>query len=255
MYSHNFSGFEAGLLVQNLHSVRERVWLTTAIPLNTQRLKMLRINNLIFLDSLSFLPMSLEKVGAMLLSSSHSWPLMRQRKWGTLFDENNAVDEEECLSLLWRKGCYPYRWLRSVDCLHATKALPVREEFFSDIGDQPISEEDYSHAQKVWTLFRCRDMYDYTLLYNLVDSYLLAEGMMDMKKRIWEDSEVDLGVYLSLPMLSKDLMLLHTGARLQLLDDVEMVRLCKQVRKAVMYWSCRSSEIPSHESIGKAVEY
>ena len=66
-------------------------------------------------------------------------------------------------------------------------------------------------------------MLDYLLLYNMLDVYLLAEVMMELRESIWKEFRLDLcNGYLSLPMLAKDIMLLVTGAEIELMTDQEI---------------------------------
>ena len=49
--------------------------------------------------------------------------------------------------LLTRKGVYPYDYVSSLDKLSETQ-LPPKEEFYSHLNDEDISDEDYQHAIK-----------------------------------------------------------------------------------------------------------
>ena len=51
--------------------------------------------------------------------------------------------------LLTRKGAYPYDYVSSLDKLSET-CLPPKEEFYSKLNDEDISDEDYQHAIRVW---------------------------------------------------------------------------------------------------------
>ena len=77
------------------------------------------------------------------------------------------------LSLLTRKGVYPYEYMNSLEKSKETK-LP-KEAFYSMLNDEGISDEDYVHAQKVWETFEMKNLDDYHNLYNQVDVLLLAD--------------------------------------------------------------------------------
>ena len=53
------------------------------------------------------------------------------------------------LSLLLRKGVYPYDY---VDCMKKfdETSLPQKESFSSKLTGEGITDEDYQHAQTVW---------------------------------------------------------------------------------------------------------
>ena len=81
---------------------------------------------------------------------------------------------EDKLSLLTRKGIYPYEYMNSSEKLKETQ-LPPREAFYSRLIDECISVEDYEHARKVWETFEMKNLGDYLDLYNQVDVLLLAD--------------------------------------------------------------------------------
>ena len=77
------------------------------------------------------------------------------------------------LSLLLRKGVYPYDYVDCMKNLDETR-LPPRGAFYSKLTDESITDEDYQHAQTVWKEFNIETMKDYHNLYNLSD-VLLAD--------------------------------------------------------------------------------
>ena len=78
------------------------------------------------------------------------------------------------LSLLLRKGVYPYDY---VDCMKklVETSLPPKETFYFKVTGEGITDEDYQHAQTVWKEFNIESMKDYHNLYNLSDVLLLAD--------------------------------------------------------------------------------
>ena len=80
----------------------------------------------------------------------------------------------ERLSLLLRKGVYPYDYMSELTKLNDT-CLPVIKGFYNRLNDEDISTEDYNHAQNVWDHFGCKTMRDYHDLYLKSDVLLLAD--------------------------------------------------------------------------------
>ena len=78
------------------------------------------------------------------------------------------------LSLLLRKGVYPYDY---VDCLKKLdeKSLPPKESFYSKLTGEGITDEDYQHAHTVCKEFSIETMKEYHKLYNLSDLLLSAD--------------------------------------------------------------------------------
>ena len=164
----------------------------SAIPLNTERFKTIRINNLELKDSLAFLDGSLEKLVQTLRKSDHSFPLLKQ-----------VVTKESRRKLLLRKGVYPYSFIRGFQQIFDQKTLPPKSEFYSELGESHISDEEYLHAQNVWEEFNCKCLTDYTRVYCLSDTLLLAEVFQTFRRKIFSEFNLDASHYLSLPSLSK----------------------------------------------------
>ena len=82
--------------------------------------------------------------------------------------------EEDKLSLLVRKGVYPYEYMDSPKKLKETE-LPPKEAFHYRLNDEGISDEDYEHTRKVWETFEIKNLEDYHNLFNRVDVLLLAD--------------------------------------------------------------------------------
>ena len=49
--------------------------------------------------------------------------------------------------LLWRKGVYPYECMDSWEKFDET-SWPPKEDFYSELDLEGISDEDYAHSQK-----------------------------------------------------------------------------------------------------------
>ena len=130
--------------------------------------------------------------------------------------------------LLLRKGAYPYEFATSISRLKNCTTLPARNEFVNLLANEALlPEEDYQHAKRVWKAFRCCNMLDYTAVYARSDVLQLAEAVVSLRENIWNEFGLDLCKYLSLPMISKDIMLKVTGAKMELISDQEMAFLIK----------------------------
>jgi hypothetical protein len=148
---HNFSGYDCHLVVQGLRP-DPRIRSLQALPKNSERFRTLELNNYLFLDSLSFLDGSLAAVVEDLRESGHAFPLL---------DQANLCRSPLEKALLLKKGVYPYEHCHSVEQLRSETQLPPIEAFFSKVSNCGISNDDYRHAQAVFSTFRCRTMLDY----------------------------------------------------------------------------------------------
>ena len=50
-----------------------------------------------------------------------------------------------------QKGVYPYDYMDSFDKFD--EKLPTKEDFYSILNNQHISDDEYKHAQTVWSTF------------------------------------------------------------------------------------------------------
>ena len=123
-----------------------------------------------FIDSFKFLQASLADLVKNLKSSD--------------FKNLNRVIKHNS-SLLTRKGVYPYDYVTSINKLKETK-LPSKDEFYSKLYDEEISDEDYQHAIKVWKTFNCQTLQDYHDLYLKTDVLLLADVFENFRKNLFE---------------------------------------------------------------------
>lgn len=56
------------------------------------------------------------------------------------------------------------------------------ESFFNRLTDQPITEEDYKHAEMVWTEFEMKNLGEYHDLYLKADVLLQADSFEKFRK-------------------------------------------------------------------------
>jgi len=113
---------------------------------------------LVFKDSLMFLHGSLASLGDNLLAAG-----IEHFHW---IKEDYPGMTEEMLSLLLRKGVYPYDYMDSWDRFYEEQ-LPSKDRFYNKLRESDISVEDYDHAQKVCKAFKCKNLYNYHQLYLL----------------------------------------------------------------------------------------
>ena len=83
-----------------------------AIPLNAEKFKMLKLGTLTLLDSMAFLPASLDKLVENLHVSGHTFPIVEQWLSATS-GELGKIKKE----LVMRKGVYPYEHMTSMEVL------------------------------------------------------------------------------------------------------------------------------------------
>ena len=134
---------------------------------------------------------------------------------------------EDKLSLLTRKGIYPYEYMNSSEKLKETQ-LPPREAFYSRLIDECISVEDYEHARKVWETFEMKNLGDYLDLYNQVDVLLLADVFENFRDICIKIYKLDPAHYYTAPGLAWDAALKVTEVKLELLSDMDMLLMVER---------------------------
>jgi hypothetical protein len=221
----------------------------SAIPLTTQRFKCIFINRMTLMDSTAFLPSSLDELARTLTVSDHHFPILRQ--WSEVAGEEYEEAREEKLKAATRKGIFPYDHVTGGDAqLKAEKCLPPREAFFNRLTNEGVSPRDYAFAGQVWNLFDCGSMMDYCRVYMETDVYLLAEAVMTMRKTLFEEFELDMLQYLSLPMMAKDIMLKVTDAEIELISDYDMIMMLQRgIRGGLSFIGQRSVELDAEPAL------
>ena len=141
------------------------------------------------------------------------------------------------LSLVNRKGVYPYEYMSTLERLKETK-LPPKEAFYSKLNNEDISD-DYAHAQKVWRMFKMEHFQDYHNLYNKTDVLLLADVFESFRNICIKNYELDPAHYYTAPGLAWDAALKITNVKLELLLDIDMLLMVEQGIRGVSMISSR----------------
>ena len=92
--------------------------------------------------------------------------------------------------LLLQKGFYPYEYVNSMEKYDEVK-LPSKDSFKSFLNFSSISDEDYAHAQNVYKTFHMKNFGDYTKLYVVCDTLLLADVIFNFRKLCYDTYELD----------------------------------------------------------------
>ena len=236
---HNLSCYDSHLFIKNLGFSEGN---TDCIPNNEERYisftKRIQVGSytnkkeetiplhhqIRFIDSFKFMATSLDKLVDNLPKDD--------------FNNVKRYYTDDKLSLLSRKGVYPYEYMNSLERLKETQ-LPPKEAFYSRLNDEGIGDEDYTHAQKVRETFEMKNLEYYHNLYNQVDVLLLADVFENFRD-ICIKNFLDPAHYYTAPGLAWDAALKVTEVELELLSDMDMLLMVeKGIRRGVSMISNR----------------
>ena len=80
--------------------------------------------------------------------------------------------------------------------------LPPKEAFYSNLNLEGISDEDYPHAQKVWDVFKIKNLGEHHDLYVQSDTLLLSDIYEDFRNMCVNIYELDPTYFVSAPGLA-----------------------------------------------------
>ena len=230
---HNLRGYDSHFIMQEIGAIvkkhayknnkgEEKQMNINAIPNNMEKYMAFMLgNHLTFIDSFQFMSSSLDKLVSNLPAEALKYTSKRFQK--------------EKLNLMTRKGIYPYDYMDSFEKFNKTE-LPTKEEFYSILNNEHISDEDYCHAKKVWNTFQLQTMGEYHNLYLKSDILLLADVFENFRKTCLQYYKLDPCHYFTSPGLSWDAMLKMTNIKLELMTDTDMFQFIeKGMRGGISY--------------------
>ena len=230
---HNLRGYDSHFIMQEIGAIvkkhayknnkgEEKQMNINAIPNNMEKYMAFMLgNHLTFIDSFQFMSSSLDKLVSNLPAEALKYTSERFQK--------------EKLNLMTRKGIYPYDYMDSFEKFNKTE-LPTKEEFYSILNNQHISDKDYCHAKKVWNTFKLQTMGEYHNLYLKSDILLLADVFENFRKTCLQYYKLDPCHYFTSPGLSWDAMLKMTNIQLELMTDIDMFQFIeKGMRGGISY--------------------
>ena len=229
---HNLRGYDSHFIMQEIGAIVKKHAYTkngkeikmdiNAIPNNMEKYMSFMLgNHLTFIDSFQFMSSSLDKLVSNLPAEALKY--------------TNKRFQKEKFKLMTRKGIYPYDYMDSFEKFNKTE-LPTKEEFYSILNNEHITNEDYSHAQNVWTTFQLQTMGEYHNLYLKSDILLLADVFENFRKTCLQYYKLDPCHYFTSPGLSWDAMLKMTNIQLELMTDIDMFQFIeKGMRGGISY--------------------
>ena len=129
--------------------------------------------------------------------------------------------------LLLRKSVYLYEDIDNWEKFDET-TLPPKEDFYSELNLEGISNEDYVHAQKVWDVFEIKNRGEYHHLYVQSDTLLLEDVFKNFRNICPEIYEPEPVYFVSKLGLAWKACLKKTEVKLELLTDFGMILMIEK---------------------------
>ena len=222
IYIHNLAGFDSHLLISEYcSSIKTEL---KAIPINSQKSKILQFGSFYnILDSLSFQPQSLSNLTETLknekISKNQKFSIIE--KTPELCWTNGKFDQEK-YDLCLQKAGFPYKMATSINDLKKITIFPDKKHFKSDLSGDDIDNQTYENGKKMFVLNKFNNMLEYYMWYCKLDTVLLAEIMVDFKKRTRESFNLSIDGYWTLSSYALSACLKLTKANIELLTDRTM---------------------------------
>ena len=230
---HNLRGYDSHFIMQEIGAIvkkhayknkkgEEKQMNINAIPNNMEKYMAFMLgNHLTFIDSFQFMSSSLDKLVSNLPAEALKY--------------TNKRFQKAKFELMRKKGVYPYDYMDSFEKFNKTE-LPTKEEFYSILNNEHITDEDYSHAQNVWNTFQLQTMGEYHNLYLKSDILLLGDVFENFRETCLQYYKLDPCHYFTSPGLSWDAMLKMTNIKLELMTDIDMFQFIeKGMRGGISY--------------------
>ena len=198
---HNLQGYDAHLFIKQLACLpgelncipsTEEKYISFSKKIKVDEYKSRRTGETVslyfeirFIDSFKFLQTSLANLVSNLQPDDFN---------------NTKTIFKDSVELLTRKGVYPYDYVSSIEKLSETQ-LPPKEEFYSKLNDENVSDDDYQHAINVWNTFKCKTIRDYHDLYLKSDVLLLSDVFENFRKTRLHHYNLDPAHYYTSPGL------------------------------------------------------
>ena len=138
--------------------------------------------------------------------------------------------------LLLRKGVYPYEYADTWERFSEI-SLPSKEDFYSNLNMEDISDIDYRHANNVFKVFKLENLGDYHDLYVQSDTLSLADVFNNFRDMCLKEYELDPAHFLSLPRLAWQVCLKKANIELELLTDYDMLLMVEEGIRGGIYHS------------------
>jgi hypothetical protein len=204
--AHNLQKYDGHLLIPYLKKYREMGMRVELLAKSSEKFLSLTIGPLEFRDSMNFISGSLDSCSSILKDADY------------MFTREVFPDH---FDLVRYKIPFPYTAFSDDETARSLPALLPKERFYSEIKREHITDEQYEKLRTTCHTFRLVTLLDLCLHYIVIDTLLLAEVGTNLRKIFSSLFSLDYLHYITLTSLSWDYLLKNTGARIELLGDID----------------------------------
>ena len=240
--------YDGHLIIQNAEKLSNKKKIDV-IAQNSEKFINIGFDSLSVKDSFSFITASLDKLVSMTKNDNtdekerSKWVL--RDNWQSNFrysSKNDIIKTEKCLDLLTEKGVYPYDYMNAFDKFN-DEQLPSKEQFYSRLTEEGITNDDYTKAKQIWKHFDIKNMGEYHDLYLKTDALLLTDVFENFRDMCLSYYGLDPVYYYTLPNFAFDAMLKLTGIEIDLVYNQEMYEMIEAgLRGGMTQTTCKKVE-------------
>ena len=248
VFFHNMKNYDGHLIIQNAEKLSNKKKIDV-IAQNSEKFINIGFDSLSVKDSFSFITASLEKLVSITKYDNtdekerSKWVL--HDNWQSNFrysSKNDIIKTEKCLDLLTEKGVYPYDYMNAFDKFN-DEQLPSKEQFYSRLTEEGITNDDYTKAKQIWKHFDIKNMGEYHDLYLKTDVLLLTDVFENFRDMCLSYYGLDPVYYYTLPNFAFDAMFKLTGIEIDLVYNQEMYEMIEAgLRGGMTQTTCKKVE-------------
>ena len=176
---HNLRGYDSHFMMQRIGEIankyaykdkkgKEQPLTINVIPNNMEKYMAFMFgNHLTFIDSFQFMGSSLDKLVSNLPKDDQIY--------------TSKAFKGKRLNLMSQKGVYSYDFMDSFEKFNQMEQ-PNKDQFYSILNDQHVTDDEYDHANKVWNTFMIKTMGEYHDLYLVCITYIMT--ILSLLKRL-----------------------------------------------------------------------
>ena len=248
VFFHNMKNYDGHLIIQNAEKLSNKKKIDV-IAQNSEKFINIGFDSLSVKDSFSFITASLDKLVSM--TKYDNTDEKERSKWGLrdnwqsnfrYSSKNDIIKTEKRLDLLTEKGVYPYDYMNAFDKFN-DEQLPSKEQFYSRLAEEDITNDDYTKAKQIWKHFDIKNMGEYHDLYLKTDVLLLTDVFENFRDMCLSYYGLDPVYYYTLPNFAFDAMLKLTGIEIDLVYNQEMYEMVEAgLRGGMTQTTCKKVE-------------